>query len=131
MVVAQLAPAQGEGALHLRQGLLVKAELVVGLSDGLAQSRLDYRLVGDYKLRRRNDGDNPETSWGAEVSVVYVPEIDQTVRDRVTLDLCQMDIEFQALDRLKSGDYEGEQKDYKLRRLALFRQIREGMSPIA
>ena len=100
-------------------------------SDEVTLSANDYREVGDYKLFRTSDGDNPSTGWGSEVVVTYTPEVDEDVRDRVTLDLCQVDIEFRAYDREESGDWEGEQKDYKARRRELFRQIREGQSPIA
>lgn len=93
--------------------------------DETALSANDYRLVGSYRLLRLTGGDNGASYWGWEVVVVYVPEVDAAVRDRVALDLVQIDVEFRALDREKVGDWEGEQKDYKKRRRALLAQVRE------
>ena len=91
----------------------------------------DFRQVGNYKLLRLSDGTNPASVWGKEVIVIYTPDVDTDVRDRVTLDICVVDLNFQAFDREKAGaNWEGEQKDYKARRRELLRQIREGMTPI-
>ncbi len=99
--------------------------------DAVTLSTDDWRKVGDRKFLRLTDGTNPASFWGKEVIFTYVPEIDADMRDLVTLELCEMDLNFQAFDREKSGaDWEGEQKDYRKRRNGLFRQIREGLSPI-
>lgn len=99
-------------------------------SDAVTLSANDYRKVGDYKLMRLADGDNPSNFWGSEVVITYTPEVDTDVRDRVALDLCQVDIEFRAYDREKSPDWEGEQKDWKARRRELLTHVKEGRSPI-
>ena len=91
----------------------------------------DYRLVGKYRLLRLTDGTNGAAFWGHEILITYTPEVDQDVRDRVTLDLSQIDLEFRAYDREKSADWEGEQKQgWKKKRVHLLRQIREGRSLI-
>ena len=91
----------------------------------------DYRLVGPYRLLRLTDGTNGAPHWGDEVAVTYTPEVDQAIRDRVTLDLSQVDLEFRAYDKEKSADWEGDQKKgWKGKRVQLLRQIREGRSPI-
>ena len=90
----------------------------------------DWRKVGDYRILRISGGTNSRSTWGQEIVVTYVPEVDSNLRDRVTLDLCQVDVEFRALDLEKVGDWEGEQKDYKSRRRALLAQVREGRSPV-
>lgn len=90
----------------------------------------DYRAVGDYQILRLSTGDNARSRWGQEVVVTYVPEVDADLRDSVTLDLCQMVVEFRALDREKVGDWEGEQKDYSKRRKALLATVREGRSSV-
>lgn len=100
-------------------------------ADAVALSANDYRESGGYRLLRLPAGDNPASSWGVEVVVEYVPEVDTEVRDRVALDLALMDIEFRAFDREESDDWEGEQRDYKARRRELLRQVREGRSLIA
>ena len=99
-------------------------------SDAVTLSANDYRKVGDYKLIRLADGDNPSSYWGSEVVVTYTPEVDENVRDRVALDLSQVDIEFRAYDREQSPDWEGEQKDWKARRRELLTHVKEGRSPI-
>ena len=99
-------------------------------SDAVTLSANDYRKVGDYKLIRLADGDNPSSYWGSEVVVTYTPEVDENIRDRVTLDLCQVDIEFRAYDSEKSADWSGSQKDWKARRRELLAHVREGRSPI-
>lgn len=95
-------------------------------SDPVTLSANDYRDVGDYRLMRLNTGDNAASFWGAEAVVTYVPEVDADVRDRVTLDLAMLDIEFRAYEREKAGDWEGEQKEWKARRRELLTHIREG-----
>ncbi len=100
-------------------------------SDAVTLSADDYRKVGDRKFLRLTTGTNPASFWGAETTFVYVPEVDAANRDIVTLKLCEIDLNFQAYDREKSGaDWEGEQKDYKKRRASVFREIREGLTPI-
>ena len=99
-------------------------------SDVVTLSTNDYRKVGGYKLMRLADGDNPSSFWGSEVVITYTPEVDTEVRDRVALDLCQVDLEFRAYDREQSPDWEGEQKDWKARRRELLTHIKEGRSPI-
>ena len=99
-------------------------------SDAVTLSANDYRQVGDYRIMRLADGDNPSSFWGAEVVITYVPEVDAEVRDRVALDLCQVDIEFRAYESEKSGDWSGSQKDWKARRRELLAHVREGRSLI-
>lgn len=100
-------------------------------SDEVTLSSDDYRQVGPVRLLRLSDGTNPASAWGAEVIAIYTPEVDTDVRDRVTLDICVVDLNFQAFDKEKSGaNWEGEQRDYKARRRELLRQVREGMAPI-
>ena len=99
--------------------------------DAVTLSTDDWRKVGDRVFLRLQDGTNPASFWGQETVFTYVPEIDADNRDVVTLKLCKMDLNFQAYDREKSGaDWEGEQKDYKARRRAVFGEIREGLTPI-
>lgn len=98
--------------------------------DAVALASDDYRLFGSFRLYRLGDGTNPRSTWGAEVVVVFVPSADAELRERVILDLCQVDIEFRAVDSEEVGDYKQTQKDYRARRRELLAQIREGQSPI-
>ncbi len=106
------------------------SERVTIYVDAVTLSANDYRAVGDYRILRLSTGDNARGTWGQEVVVTYVPEIDADLRDSVTLDLCQMVVEFRALDRVEIGDWEGEQKDYSKRRKALLATVREGRSTV-
>lgn len=100
-------------------------------SDAVTLSANDYRKIGAITFLRLNSGDNPASFWGKEVTFVYVPEVDTELRERVTLDLCMLDIQLRAFDREEKGaDWEGEQKDHKARRRAVLAQIREGRALI-
>lgn len=90
----------------------------------------DYRRSGDYRLVRMSGGDNSSGCWGFEVVVEYVPETDAKLRDRVTLDVIQMDVEFRALESEGVGDWDGSQSDHEDRRNAKLAEIREGRSPV-
>lgn len=99
-------------------------------ADEVTLAANDWRKVGDYKVQRLGSGDNGASSWGAQVEVDYTPEVDADLRDRVALDLCQLEIVFKGLEREKVGDYEMEQKDYRKNRRSLLAQVREGRSPV-
>lgn len=89
----------------------------------------DWRKSGGYELVRLGNGQNPASTWGAEVEIAYTPEVDAELRDRVILDLCQMDIEFRALQvEVTGGDHTANYGDYADRRRALLAQVREGRS---
>lgn len=98
-------------------------------SDPINLSANDYRIVGATRLLRESGGDNGASFWGAQVTITYVPEVDQDVRDRVTLDLSAVDLEFRAYEQERSGDWSGK-ADWKKQRSQLLRQVREGRSPI-
>jgi hypothetical protein len=97
-------------------------------SDPVTLASGDYRKVGGYQYLRQTGSTNSASTWGAEVVVTYVPEVDDEVRDRATLDLVQIDVEFRAFDREGVGDWEGYQSDYNARRRAVLAQVREGAS---
>lgn len=97
-------------------------------SDAVTLDPNDYRMVGDYRLLRLTSGDNPASTWGTEVTITYAPEIDEAMRERVILDLCQLDVDFRSYETEGVGDWSGSQADYADRRLALLRQIHEGRS---
>lgn len=96
--------------------------------DQVTLSANDWREAGDYKLLRLPTGDNPASTWGCEVVVTYAPEIDEQQRNRIILDLCQMDVDFRSYETEGIGDWSGSQADYQARRFALLGQIHEGRS---
>ena len=91
----------------------------------------DWRQTGLYGIYRLADGTNPAASWGAEVVIVYVPELDAALRDRVVFDLVQLAVEFRAFDSEEAGDWKGTQKDYDKRRKAVLAQVSEGRGLIS
>lgn len=100
-------------------------------SDPITLAANDYRLVGKYRFLRLGDGDNPARCWGTEVEFTYTPEVDTDLRDRVTIDLCQVDVEYRPFQEEKTGKGEWEGKaDWSKQRRELIAQIREGRSLI-
>lgn len=103
----------------------------VGLeSDAVTLVDDDYRQTGKYQLLRLGNGTNPRSRWGRQVDVTYVPDIDPELRDRVVLDLAQIDVEFRAFDSEVVGDWTGNQSGYIKRRRDVLSQVREGRSPV-
>ena len=90
----------------------------------------DYRIVGITRLLRLTDGTNPAPCWGDEVQITYRPLVLDSLRDRVALSLCLLDIEFSAYDEQESGDWAGDQKDFTERRRSVLAQLNEHRSPI-
>lgn len=81
----------------------------------------DYRQQSPMVLLRVG------TTWGYEVQVDYVPFVNADMRDRITLDLVQLDIEFRAFESERVGDWQREetQGGYVTRREALHNQLHE------
>lgn len=100
-------------------------------SDAVTLSANDYRLVGKTRFLRLTNGDNPARCWGVEVQLNYTPEVDTAVRDRVTIDLCHVDVEYRPFDQEKTGKGEWDGKaDWGKQRRELLAQVREGRSLI-
>ena len=95
-------------------------------ADAITLAANDWRQIGLYGLYRLTDGTNPAASWGAEVVIAYVPELDTALRDRVVFDLVQLAVEFRAFDSEEVADWKGTQKDFKQRREAILAQVSEG-----
>lgn len=104
-------------------------------SDGTVSETLDasdYRLRNKRILERLTAGmfshdwvteyDAPE--WPQFVEVVYVPEEEVGLRDRVVIDLVMLQVQYRGLDAEKVGDYSMTQQDYQKKR----EQILQGMS---
>ena len=89
----------------------------------------DYLIAGPYSVVRLSSGSNPGTCWGHLVKVTYVPEVDEELRDEVTLQLVQIDVNASAFDSEKEGDWSGSGDRLKKRR-ELLKTLREGRSPI-
>jgi len=88
----------------------------------------DWRQIGDRIIYRIGTGTNPAADWGTEVVVGFTADIDSNLRDRVTLDLIQLSIEFRAFEIETDGDWKGDQSKYSERREQLLGQIRESRS---
>jgi len=108
------------------------AERRTEFTDPVVLSANDYRMVGNYQLRRLTDGDNPATCWGQEVVVTYAPDIDQNLRDRIVFDLVQIAVEFRAFETEEVGDHKRSETQgaFKERRRVLLAQAHEGRGTI-
>lgn len=128
-IATELQDGRGLGALILRR----KAASITSITERRLHTSetetvldaTDYRLLGGFKLLRLNG------TWGEETTIVYVPETDVTLRDRIVLDLVQLSVEFNAYQAEKAGDWSGNQGDYEDRREAVLNQLREPRRPIA
>lgn len=98
-------------------------------SESVTLDPTDFRVFGDYEIVRLPSGANPATTWGDEVEVTYVPEVDAALRDEVTLKLVEVDVEEGAYDTEKVGDWSGS-ADWKKKRKALLARVREGRSSL-
>ena len=124
----QNSRALGAGTISLLRPATAVTEVLERRSRSSDEETLtdgdDYRLFGKYEVVRMG------TCWGSEVTITYTPEVDQELRDEVTLELCHMDIEFKAQEETGAGDYDEMQKDHAKRRRQLLARIREGRSPV-
>ena len=91
--------------------------------------RWDYRVVGAYRFLRLASGTNPARFWANEVEFTYTPEVDTALRDRGTIDLCHVDVEYRPFEQEKTGGWEGK-ADWSKQRRELLAQVREGRSLI-
>lgn len=82
----------------------------------------DFRQIGRRELFRQNNGPNPETYWGEEVEVDYVPSTSEKRRDMAIVDLVKLEVEFRGLNSEKDGDWTGDYpEDIEQRRLQILR----------
>ena len=88
----------------------------------------DYRLADTRELIRRDDGTNPRSSWGDEVTVEYVPVSDLDTRKRVQADLVKLSAQYQALRSESSGDLQQTFPEYQAERQAILSQLSPGLA---
>lgn len=86
----------------------------------------DYRVINNGRAIERID-----TDFDRRVEIIYAPVTDVKRRDRVTIDLVKLAIQFQGLDREKVGDWEGEHKDYQKERESILRSLKSGIRSYA
>lgn len=77
----------------------------------------DYKLrYGNGQIERLASGDNPRATWGDVVTIVYAPFDETAQRERVTIDLVRLAIEYNALGSESIGDYKSTSVDYEKER---------------
>jgi hypothetical protein len=70
-------------------------------------------------------------SWQRYVKVTVTPKDDQARRDRVTIDLVRLALQYNALGSETSGDYSAQAVQYQAERETLLRGLMAGRLPLA
>lgn len=79
-------------------------------------------------IERLRDGDNPRSTWGDIVTIVYEPVNETDSRVRVAIDLVRLAIRYNALDQEKIGDWSGSSKDYEAEREKILGRLKQSAS---
>jgi hypothetical protein len=85
----------------------------------------DWLLVDKYRLLRLGSGGNPATHWGQYVSVGYTPVVDRQLRNRVLLDLVQLQADFRTTASEHLGDFDITDGNYEGKRREVLSQLAE------
>lgn len=84
----------------------------------------DYRVwYNGRMLERLNTGTNPRWYWGTPVSLVYLPINDNFQRQEIIIKVCILDLQYNASESTKIGDYAETFKDYQKERVSLLRSL--------
>lgn len=86
----------------------------------------DYRLIFNGRAIERIG-----TDFLQRVEIVYTPITDVSRRDRVTIDLVKLAIQYQGLKSEKVGDYSASFTDYQKERESLLRGLNSGIRSYA
>lgn len=87
----------------------------LGVETTLAIS--DWRLLhGGRVLERLNTGTNPRTAWDRLVEITYTPDDEDSVRDRIVIDLVKLSLQYDATKGTKVGDAGATAVDYQAER---------------
>ena len=96
-------------------------------SDGDTETVLsadDTRLLyGGRHIERLATGTHPADRWASRVTVAYVPVDDSARRDRVTIDLVRLALQYSALQSEGAGDYRATHLDYQRERDRLIAEV--------
>lgn len=71
------------------------------------------------------------TDFDKRVEIVYVPKTDVKRRDRVTIDLVRLAIQYNALDSERVGDWNGSHVDYQKERESILTTLNSGRRTFA
>ena len=112
----------GLNALHVgRRHIFTKQRIssVTSVKEGVTFASADLTtLVADTDYRVIKNGwilERIGTDFLQRVEIVYVPVTDVSRRDRVTIDLVKLAIQYQGLKSEKVGDYSASHPDYTQR----------------
>lgn len=107
-----------------------KISSVTSVKEGVTLADADLTtLVEDTDYRVINDGwgiERIDTDFLKRVVIVYAPESDSDRRDRVTIDLVKLAIQFNGLDSERVGDWQGSHMDYQKTREEILSTLKSG-----
>jgi len=86
----------------------------------------DFRVINNGWAIERID-----TDFDRRVEIVYVPGTDVKRRDRVTIDLVKLAIQFQGLSSERVGDWQGNHLDYQRERESILNSLKSGIRSYA
>ncbi|MGH7850616.1 MAG: hypothetical protein ACREOP_09990, partial [Thermodesulfobacteriota bacterium] len=72
-----------------------------------------------------------DVDFDRRVEIVYVPVSDVKRRDRVTIDLVKLSIQYQGLNNESVGDYSSNSVEYQKERESILRSLRSGIRSYA
>lgn len=108
------------------QSITSVTEYAGELSEGALLTTDDYRTEHGGRTLVRVGG-LPSSgygwTWGRRTVVVYVPESEEALRDRVTLDLVRLAVEYEALQSRSIGDHSQAGLDYHNERERILRGV--------
>jgi hypothetical protein len=83
----------------------------------------DYRFEPPRTLVRLGNGTNGASGWLGRVRIVYVPDVDASLRDRVLIDLVKLAIEYRGLKAESAGDTSQTHAEYTAERERVLSQL--------
>lgn len=86
----------------------------------------DYRIIYNGVAIERVD-----TDFLQRVEIIYVPLTDEVRRDRVTVDLVKLGVQYQGLKSEKVGDYSASHADYQQERENVLSTLNSGRRSFA
>lgn len=100
----------------VKEGPTLKPEDLTTLTEGT-----DYLVINEDRAIERQD-----RCFDTRVEVVYTPLSDEARRDMVTIDLCKLTIQFNALDEEEVGDWDGNYLEYQKERESILSTLSAG-----
>ena len=108
---------------------------ITSVKEGVTLSDDDLTtLVADTDYRVMLNGlsiERVDTDFLQRVEIIYVPLTDESRRDRVTIDLVKLGVQYQGLKSEKVGDYSASHVDYQQERENVLSTLNSGRRSFA